>query len=178
MYISWTELTFPARTGDNVPPSLSRDEPVIKALWKVRLCCGHIGTQCTDLSWRPGNGFPTSVNLDTPQKRTDAYNRIEEARGRISPHELDHWQRMIDLGWPEPSPEGRCYSCPRAKAIIAYERVGPLVPPPKPPGAAAPKTVPGKSALTRRLREVEAEAARLREQLNDHDKGRSGPHLG
>ncbi len=174
-YISRKEHTFPARTGDDVPEVLRRDEPETKALWKVRLCCGHIRTQCTSLSWGPGDGFPPSANFATPAERAEAYGRIEEARGHISQQELDHWQRMIGLGWPEPNPEGRCYSCARAKTIIAYEPVGPLVRPPKRPRTAAPKTGPGKTALARRLREVEAEAARLRAQLDDLHQGDRSP---
>ncbi|WP_433615416.1 hypothetical protein ACQP2P_11515 [Dactylosporangium sp. CA-139114] len=87
---------------------------------------------------------------------------------------------MIDLGRPEPTPEVTCSSCPRARSIVAYQRVGPLgplVPPPKPPRGVVKKQ-PGKSALTRRLREIEAEAARLRAQLDELDQGRSKPARG
>jgi len=171
-YISWEEMTLPASTGaDELPAALRRDEPETKASWKVRLCCGHIGTQLTELSWRPGDGFPGQAGFDTPHKRADAHGRFEEARGDIDPQELEHWHRMIDLGWPEPAPEDACQACSWAKTIVAYERVGPLV---RPPRTATPRKGPAKSTLTRRLREVEAEAARLREQLDDLQKGDRG----
>lgn len=174
-YISWTELTFPADTGDEMPAALRRDEPETKAWWKVRLCCGHIATQVTDLSWRPGDGFPPRGDFDSPRRRAVARRRIETAADILGTLEREHHHRMIDLGRPEPAPEVTCRSCPRAKAIVAYQRVGPLVPPPKPPRAAAGKQ-PGKSALARRLREVEAEAARLREQPGQLDQARPRPN--
>ncbi|WP_433615418.1 hypothetical protein ACQP2P_11520 [Dactylosporangium sp. CA-139114] len=59
---------------------MRRDEPETKAWWKVRLCCAHVGTQVTDLSWRPSDGFPSRRDFDTPRQRAAAHRRIETAR--------------------------------------------------------------------------------------------------
>src|SRR6266508_840357 len=176
-YISWEEMTLPACTGDDVPAALRRDEPEARAWWKVRLCCGHISTQLTDLSWRPGDGFPGNADFDTPQKRADAHGRFEEARGNINPQELEHWQRMIDLGWPEPAPEVTCRSCSRAKTTVAYERVGPLVPPAKPPRTAAPKGASKEHPDPASARGGGRGGAATRTTRRTPE-GRSGPHLG
>lgn len=56
--------------------------------------------------------------------------------------------------------------CPRARFIVAYQRVGWLVPrkpEPKPP------TPPSRASLERWLRQAEAEAGRLRDQLAQLD---------
>jgi hypothetical protein len=72
---------------------------------------------------------------------------------------------MLDLRWPRPSPEQACRSCAHARRITGYQRIGWLVPPPKPP--APPKS--DRQVLQERLAQAEAEADRLRLQLDRLD---------
>jgi hypothetical protein len=46
--------------------------------------------------------------------------------------ERDHIRRMLELGRPRPAPEHECLACTAAKRVTGYQRIGPLVPPPKP----------------------------------------------
>lgn len=144
-------------------------EARIYARWTVRLGCGHLGTTLTDPGWRPSS-----------EPRTDA-DRAETLRGDMEagdlfsgePEEQAHWLRMIELGLPSPQPEVSCSECEGVHAIVGYERVGWLVPPPTPPkpGQPKPRTPPGRNCWRRgskkkRIKELEAENARLKgEQL-------------
>lgn len=83
--------------------------------------------------------------------------------------ELDreHTRRMLADGWPRPEPEQLCYSCPQVRMISAYERVGWLVPRQRQSEkAASAASTPSRSALERRLQKAEAEAERLRAELD------------
>lgn len=64
---------------------------------------------------------------------------------------------------PEPAPFVYCYACSRIRSIIAYQRIGWLEPKPKP---AKPKPSP-RTAMERRLKKLELEAADLRERLRN-----------
>jgi hypothetical protein len=130
----------------------------VYARWTVRLDCGHLTTTLTEPDWKPGS---------EPQANVE---RAEELRAEIETSDVfagdgrDHWLRMIDLGLPQPEPEVRCSDCEGAHAIIAYERVGWLVPPPKPPTArkAKPRTPTREELLELRIKELESENARLK----------------
>jgi hypothetical protein len=71
---------------------------------------------------------------------------------------------MIELGLPSPQPEVRCSECEGAHAIASYERVGWLVPPPAPrkPRQSNPGVPTREELLQQRIRELEAENARLK----------------
>ena len=61
------------------------------------------------------------------------------------PRERAHTQRMLAEGWPSPSPEHLCYTCPHARIIVACQRIGWLVPrppEPKPPKMRGPRPGP------------------------------------
>lgn len=36
----------------------------------------------------------------------------------------EHTRRMLAQRWPMPRPEVSCYTCPRARSIVAYQPVG------------------------------------------------------
>ncbi|MFC5803325.1 hypothetical protein [Streptomyces formicae] len=87
-----------------------------------------------------------------------------------SEREREHTRRMLAAGWPMPRPEQLCYTCPHARRIVAYQRVGWLVPrdlKPQPESQVQPSRV----ILERRLHRVEAEAEHLRVQLAERDEG-------
>jgi hypothetical protein len=69
---------------------------------------------------------------------------------------------MLAGGWPSPAPEHLCYTCSNARLIVAFQRVGWLVP--RKPEPKPPKP-PSRASLERRLRQAEAEANQVRRQL-------------
>ncbi len=83
-----------------------------------------------------------------------------------------HTKRMLAEGWPAPAPEHSCSTCPQARVIIACQRAGWLVP--RKPESNLPKP-PSRASLERRLRQAEAEAGRLRDQLAQLDAPASIP---
>jgi hypothetical protein len=72
---------------------------------------------------------------------------------------------MLAEGWPGPSPEHLCYTCPRARIIVACQRIGWLVPRPPEPKSPKPPEPPSRASLKRQLRQAEAQADELRRQL-------------
>jgi hypothetical protein len=85
--------------------------------------------------------------------------------GLMEDPERAHDRRMLQAGWPMPQPEETCYTCTQARNVIAYERVGWLVP--RKPTPAQVPSAPQRADLEQRLRRVEAQAERLRAQLAD-----------
>jgi hypothetical protein len=73
---------------------------------------------------------------------------------------------MYAESWPEPATFTRCRTCANSRSVVAYDRVGWVARKPKPQKPAEPQPRPRKT-LERRLQKLEAEAALLREQLND-----------
>ncbi len=73
---------------------------------------------------------------------------------------------MLADGWPSPAPEELCYTCPRARAIVACQRIGWLVPRTPKPKPAKP---PSRAILQQWLRQAEAQADELRRQLAQLD---------
>lgn len=71
---------------------------------------------------------------------------------------------MIELRLPSPQPEVSCSECEGVHAIVGYERVGWLVPPPAPPKPRQPKprTPSREELLEKRIKELEAENACLK----------------
>lgn len=132
----------------------------VHARWTVRLECGHLGRTLTEPDWQPGS---------EPQSNVD---RAERLRDKIEagdmfadePDEREHWLRMAKLGLPSPRPESSCTECQDVHAIVGYERVGWLVPPPAPPKPRQPKprTRTREELLQERITQLEAENARLK----------------
>ena len=79
------------------------------------------------------------------------------------PDKENYWRRIHAEDHPEPAPFVYCYTCSRIRFVVAYQRIGWLEPKLKP---AKPKPPPRK-ALERRLMKLEAEAAKLRQELKN-----------
>jgi hypothetical protein len=169
-WISRREVTSPADPAEcpadedpAVRRLLHRNEPKTSAFWRVELECGHIGEVCTDLEWDPA-AEPTRVSPERQAEMIAEFESFWENNPPASVREerdREHYERMLAKGWPRPFTERDCWSCRSGRRIVVYQRVGWLVPPLKP---AAPKP-PDKDALQKRLREAEAEAERLRREL-------------
>jgi hypothetical protein len=170
------ELTFPADAAE--PPDwadeqtwavVRRDEPRTCAFWTVTLSCGHVAeVAVSSLGWRPADG-PERVSAGRLREMTTEF----EAFWAEHPHAQDsrdreHMQRMLAGGWPSPAPEHLCYTCPRARVIVACQRIGWLVPRTPTPEPKPPKP-PSRARLQQRLRQAEAQADELRRQLAQLD---------
>jgi hypothetical protein len=170
----WSRRKEVDREGDPVDPpgwwgnaskdvwEILRMEPRRVAQWTVKLECGHTTNVDTDLEWQPSDGYrPTITSEQVAERRERVEKMIDEdvAERPLWEHQL----RMINIGVPEPDPEHWCSTCPPAKRMIAYERVGWLVPPKRPVQDTPPKPrVPNRQQLEARIRELEGENARLR----------------
>jgi hypothetical protein len=175
------EMEFPA--DSLAPPKwadeqtwavIRRDEPHTSAFWRVTLTCRHVTEVTTDLEWKPTDG-PNRITAERQQEMIAEFEGFWASQPPSDGEddgERAHTRRMLEDGWPIPRPEQRCYTCRYARLIVAYERVGWLVPR-KP--AAKPPRPPSRKALERRLRQTETEADRLREALAqlDHDTSRA-----
>lgn len=146
---------------------LRHDEPHTSAFWTVTLSCGHVTEMpVSDLGWKPADG-PSRVSADSLLEMTTEFEELWAKQPDAQPQrEREHTQRMLAKGWPSPSPEHLCYTCPRARAIVACQRIGwlvPRTPQPKPPKP------PSRASLEQRLRQAEAQADELRRQLAQLD---------
>ena len=178
------EQTFPAdpveSRYDDIDQELwakiRHDAPHTSAFWIVTLSCGHRSEVCTDVDWKPEDG-PRYARSEWVQKMSeDSEEYWASHPGGEHEREREHDRRMLAQGWPRPRPETLCFVCSWVRQIVACERVGWLVPRPK-PRPSSPKQ-PSKASLQRRLREVEQQATQLREQLaqlhQKHDQGEGG----
>jgi hypothetical protein len=152
--------------------------------WRVQLDCGCItkvmnrgdGVPPHELEWdepvhnsRLPPGQMICWHDDSPP---EPYRDIVEwgERKEVS-FPADPVEPPEDTGWPTPRPEQLCYAFTQARLISAYERTGWLVPRRRNPEKSvnvAP--TPSRSALERRLRKAEAEAERLRVELDQSDE--------
>ncbi|MEU4351743.1 MULTISPECIES: hypothetical protein [unclassified Streptomyces] len=169
-----TEHTFPA---DPVEPrhglspqewaAMRHDKPHTRAFWKVTLACGHItDTIAPSLEWKPADG-PRLTDADRVAEMTEEFEEFwaSNPTGQ-SPREREHTRRVLAQGWPRPEPEELCYTCRWVRWIMAYQRIGWLIPRAKQPQRQQP---PSRATLERRLRQMEAEAKQLRTQLAQLD---------
>lgn len=167
------ERTFPA---DPVEPRhgmdpqtwalIRHDEPHTSAFWKVTLTCGHTtDIVAPELRWKPEDG-PRRCSAKRVKEMTKECEEFwaSNPTGQDS-RERDHMRRMLSQGWPSPGPECLCYTCPYVHWIVAYQRVGWLVPRKAVPKQQQSSKPPTRDGLKRRLRQAEAEAERLRSQL-------------
>lgn len=163
------EVPFPADSVD--PPDwiedmpqvwtkIRRDEPHTSASWTVVLSCGHASRAHANLDWKPELG-PRRVSDARQQEMALEFE--ETANLDVDERLREHHRRMITQGWPIPQTETTCGHCPSARRMVAYQRAGWLVPPPKVP---KPQS---RGNLERRLQRAEAQAAQLREQLTQLD---------
>ncbi|KIZ14885.1 hypothetical protein [Streptomyces natalensis] len=180
--VEWGERrkrTFPADPAeprDGIDPEtwalIRHDEPHTSAFWKVKLACGHItDVIAPDLEWKPEEG-PHRCSAKRVAEMTKEFEEFWASNPTgHAPREHDHMRRMLSQGWPSPEPECLCYTCCYVHWIVADQRVGWLIPREAEPERRQPQKPPTRAGLERRLRQAEAEAARLRDQLVDLDRG-------
>ncbi|MGO9783255.1 MAG: hypothetical protein ACLPQY_26350 [Streptosporangiaceae bacterium] len=122
------ELTFPA--DPEKPPDwagaetwavLRHNEPHTSAFWTVTLSCGHVtDVVAPDLGWKPADG-PSRVSASRLQEMTTEFEELwAEQPDAQPPREREHTQRMLTAGWPSPSPEHLCYTCPHARCARSF----------------------------------------------------------
>lgn len=139
-------------------------EPHSSAFWRVQLTCGHYTDVPTDLEWRPEDG----PRLVTTERAAEMLREFEEfwaspeADGQDDDIERQHRRQMLELRWPRPEPDKRCYTCSAVSKIVGYQPIGWLLP--------RRKSVPDeaqRSGVQARLRQAEAEVEKLRRQLDE-----------
>ncbi|WP_149183326.1 hypothetical protein [Streptomyces sp. TRM49041] len=164
------EVSFPADPVE--PPDwmdakawalIRYEEPRTSAFWTVTLSCGHATeVMAPDLEWKPADG-PQRASKMSLRRMKAAYEELWASDPDAQAEsEREHTRRMLADGWPCPSPENLCHTCTWARWIVAYQRIGWLVP--RQPEPKRPKP-PSRTGLQRRLRQAEAEAEKLRKQL-------------
>jgi hypothetical protein len=140
-------------------------EPHSSAFWRVKLSCGHLAdSDVTDVEWKPEDGpkLVTEKRLAEIRRDFDEYWAAEgSTRWLEEGPERDHVRKMLDLGWPRPEPEEGCYACTRARRLTGYQRIGWLVPRPKP----TPPPLTERQVTEKQLARAEAEVQRLRRKL-------------
>ncbi len=172
------EVSFPADPVETpewadaeVWAVIRHDEAHTSAFWKVTLACGHIEeVVAPTLGWKPDDG-PRLAEATRVKQMIEEFERLLVSAPTLEPeHQREHTRRMLAAGWPIPSPELSCYTCPHAHMIVVYQRVGWLIPRNGAPKPECPPPPP-RTVLEHRLRRAEAEAERLRAQLAGHDEG-------
>ncbi|TDD59152.1 hypothetical protein E1263_15960 [Kribbella antibiotica] len=167
----WLErrvVTFPPDPVEpkyNFEPELwqvfRNDHEHICARWTVHLSCDHQTEVTTPLEWKPGD---EPRRLATPEHQREMIDEAEtswasepdpDAQEQL---ERDHWHRRLNDGFPVPDPEARCWACSYARWIVGYHSLGWLVPRQKPKPSK-------RELLTRRLNKLEADAAKVRREL-------------
>ncbi|MEW1632770.1 hypothetical protein AB0469_01720 [Streptomyces sp. NPDC093801] len=170
------EVSFPADPVE--PPEwaeadvwavIRHHEAHTSAFWKVTLACGRVEeVVAPTLDWKPDDG-PRLAEATRVKQMIEEFEQAWASEPMLQPEtEREHIRRMLAAGWPRPRPERSCHACPQARAIVAYQRVGWLVPRDEAPKSENPP--PARAVLERRLRRAEAEAERLRVQLAGHEE--------
>ncbi|MDT5085152.1 MAG: hypothetical protein QOJ61_2195 [Mycobacterium sp.] len=152
------------------PPELWADDPEIWALmrqntahssafWTVILACGHVETMVTNLDWVFGQP-PHFVSEE----------RAGEMAAELETMPDDDYKRkqmrLVKARYPRPAPWLPCTMCTWVKSLVAYERIGWLVPPPKPPRQPR-RQRSREEILQEQVKRTERELARLRRELKE-----------
>lgn len=147
---------------------IRHDEPHRSRFWRVRLACGHEQEHVvTDVEWSAGDD-PKRVTAERAEvMRIEMEEYWASESTTTAQEELcrEHRRKMAELRFPRPEPEQECWTCPHVYAITGYQRIGWLVPPPKPPKPEKTQ----RELLEERLAHADAEAARLRQELDALD---------
>ena len=171
-WISSNVVDFPA---DPVEPKhdfdpetwkvIRHDEPHSSRFWRVKLACDHhYDHVVTDVDWQPEQG-PKKATVKRAREMKAEMGEYWASDPDASPAcevERAHMRKMIELRWPRPTPEQACCACAHSRQMTGYQRIGWLVPPPKPPKLAKTE----RELLEGRIARAEAETERLRNQLN------------
>lgn len=134
----------------------------------MKLACGHSEEAVApSLDWTPASG-PHRADPQRVQQMSAEFEEVWRTNPELqTQRDREHTRRMLADGWPSPQLERLCYTCPQVRMIMAYERVGWLVPQPRKAETRARVTPrPSRSALERRLQRAEAEAKHLRAELD------------
>lgn len=127
------------------------------ARWTVVLDCGHRDTRFADLDWAPEKGV---AHRDPKTPLAEILKELcKDADGE------QYWRRMCAELLPTPTPFVQCRTCARIRAAIAYQRIGWVVPKPKAPRTPKPPKPPSRRSLQIRIRSLEREAGKLRDEL-------------
>lgn len=144
-----------------------RREPETVGYWAVKLECGHLDHQITPLDWKPSDGHRQTEPNDpdeVPQRKA----RMEQIKEHLGVAEYAHAIRQIEQGHLEPDPMTTCWTCQYEQPIVAFQRVGWLVPPAVVKGRSGADTPvalrPTRVQLEKRVADLEAEIARLKQQ--------------
>lgn len=147
---------------------IRHDGPHTGRFWRVRLECGHVeGHVITDVDWSPENGpkVVTAERAEEMRMEWEEYWASEPTTTAQEAMAREHRRKMLALRFPRPEPEQECWTCPRAVAITGYQRIGWLIPPPK----TRKPTSTERALLEARVARAEAEAARLKRELDELD---------
>jgi hypothetical protein len=145
-------------------------EPETVGYWVVSLECGHLEKQITPLEWKPEDGHQQTAPND-PDEVARRKARIERVKDCLGAAEYTHAIRRIEQGHLEPDPMTTCWVCGCEQPIIAFQRVGWLVPAKpmkKVPAGEIPVARPTRAQLEKRLADLEAEVARLKDSERAH----------
>lgn len=157
----------PVEPRDGWEPELWKvvrhDEPHSSRFWRVGLACGHEHEHVvTDVDWNPDDGpkLVTAERAEEMRIEMEEYWASKPATTVQEELKREHCRKMVSLRLPRPEPELECWTCPHARAITGYQRIGWLVPPPKPAKSK-------RELLQERVARADAEAARLRRELEN-----------
>lgn len=145
---------------------LLKQEARTVGYWTVQLDCGHLGNQITPLDWRPAHG-QRQTSPNDPAEVTRRKARAQHVKQYLDEAEWAQIMRRIEEGHLEPDSLARCWVCPYRQPIVAFQRVGWLIPPqpaPAAPPEGATVTRPSRRDLEKRIADLETEIARLRKQ--------------
>lgn len=131
------------------------------AHWTVVLDCGHHDTRFTDLDWAPEKGVAHR------QPKTPLVDMLKELCKDADDEQ--YWRRMYAETLPTPTPFVQCRTCARTRSVTGYQRIGWVVPKPKAPRTPKPPKPPSRRSLQMKIRKLEREADRLREELSKLD---------
>jgi hypothetical protein len=141
--------------------------PETVGYWTVELECGHLDKQTTPLDWKPQDGHQQTAPND-PDEVTRRQARIDQVKDVLGAVEYARALRRIAQGHLQPDVMTTCSSCGIEQPIVAFQRVGWLVPenPVKASPAATPTVAarPSRTQLEKRVADLEAEIARLKKQ--------------
>jgi hypothetical protein len=171
LIVGWIDREVKDFPPDPVePPELWTDDPEMWALvrqdtahssafWTVILACGHVETMVTNLDWV----FGQPPHFVTEQRAGEMAAELE-----TMPDD-DHKRkqmRLVKARYPRPAPWLACTMCTWVKSLVAYERIGWLVPPPKPPRKPR-RQRSCEEILHEQVKRTERELARLRRELKE-----------
>jgi hypothetical protein len=152
------------------PPELWADDPEIwaivrqdtahsSAFWKVILACGHVETMVTDIDWVVGQ----PPHFVTEERAAEMAAELETMP--VDDHQRKQ-MRLVKARYPRPAPWLPCTMRTWVKSLVAYERIGWLVPPPKPPRKPR-RQRSREEILQEQVKRTERELARMRRELKE-----------